>query len=131
MDTPSEDQVSLARRVKFPESIDGFRQWISSPQDAIKWCFEDHPEVMETKDESPVVAVLAGAEWPSPYISFERGYVSVNMDETFQFGLDELFRDWPDWTWQRQMSNKTWCTPEHIRFLDAITDLALRQAART
>ena len=69
---------------------------------------------------------LTGSDWTVARAGFEHGRLIVTFDGpdlNYWFDLDRLHESWPQWSWQQQLREKSWCKPIHLQLLYELCDL--------
>lgn len=123
-----------ANMTKYPKTASDFLRAIEDAKRLSDW----HIETIESDGDDDTAATrivfrLAKDELRTSYVAFEYGKLVVNVDEDYYFDLDRLHEDYPAYSWQKHLSEKTWTKPVHLRFLQALCELippALKDRAK-
>jgi len=69
---------------------------------------------------------LSSDPYRQAIVAFEYGRLIVTIDPErmgYWFDLDRLHEHGPVWSWQKQLAEKNWCKPEHLRLIDELCRL--------
>ena len=109
---------------KFPATAAELLQCLEQQGQRDAWDVSTQPaESDDTTSTSRVVFTLKPATMASAYVAHEFGDVLVTLDADYWFALNRLHEDYPRWTWQKQVGEKSWCKAVHIQLLDALVAL--------
>ncbi|WP_186214730.1 hypothetical protein [Burkholderia gladioli] len=80
----------------------------------------------ESDDEAGrtrIVFTYADLGVDAGYVAAEHGKLIVNLAFDYHFDLGRLHKDHPRWSWDRQVREKSWCSPAIVTFLGALSEL--------
>jgi hypothetical protein len=112
-------------RASLPKTAAQFLKAIKPELSDWRMCIEPS----EPNDTNPSRTVFWLASDPSrrAIVAYEYNRLIVTIDPArtnYWFELSRLHEHEANrWSWQKQLSEKTWCKPEHIELLDALCRL--------
>ncbi|ANB71933.1 hypothetical protein [Paraburkholderia phytofirmans] len=111
-------------KLAFPTTADEFKQHLEQQGQRDDWTVDVVPaEGDDIRNKTRVVFTLRDMTMADGYVAHEYDDLIVTLDGDYWFGLDRLHEDYPRWTWQKQVGEKSWCTVDHLRLLDALVEL--------